>query len=111
MFVRAKKRGSHTYLMLVENRWCGGKVKQRVLASLGWLDVLRGRGHLDGLLLSLERFSDKLALLGAAPRGEGVRANCRKIGAGLVFDRLWRELGVGEVLGELVRGRRFEFSA
>ena len=70
MFVRAKKRGDRTYLMIVENERVNGKVKQRVLHSLGRLDVLQETGQLDGLLVSAQRFSEKLAVLGAHERGD-----------------------------------------
>ena len=36
--------------------------------------------------------------------------NCRRIGAPLLFGRLWRETGCKAVIEELLRGRRFEFS-
>ena len=40
MFVRTKKRGERTYLMIVENRRVNGKIKQDVLHRLGRLDIL-----------------------------------------------------------------------
>ena len=39
-----------------------------------------------------------LAVLGAAQRGETLTAVTRRIGPALVFERLWRELGVGGVI-------------
>ena len=65
MFVRTQKSGKRTYLLIVENEWVDGKVKQKVLHRLGRLDVLQQSGQLDGLMLSMQRFSEKLAVLGA----------------------------------------------
>jgi len=110
MFVRAKKRGERTYLMIVENRWVNGKVKQTVLHNLGRLDVLQATGKLDGLVGSAARFSETLAVLGARERGEALTGRTRRIGPATVFDRLWHEMGIGRVLGVLVADRRFEFS-
>ena len=50
MFVRAKKRGDKTYLMIVENRRVGARTEQRVLYSLGRLDKLLESGGLDALV-------------------------------------------------------------
>ena len=63
MFVRSKKRAKYTYLMIVENKRVGGKVRQSILHSLGRLDILQKTGKLDGLLSSASHFSEKLAVL------------------------------------------------
>ena len=65
MFVRTQTNGSRTYLLIVDNEWVDGKVKQRVLLRLGRLDELLASGRLDSLIQSLGRFSEKLAVLGA----------------------------------------------
>jgi len=110
MFVRTKKRDDKTYLMIVENKRVGGRTEQSVLHSLGRLDQLQQSGALDALLASLGRFSEKLSVLGAIERGQAVDATTRHIGPALIFERLWRELGVGQVIEELSRERKFEFS-
>ena len=53
MFVRAQKSGKRTYLLIVENEWAGGKVRQKVLHRLGRLDILQQTGKLDALMLSM----------------------------------------------------------
>ena len=58
LFVRTQTNGSRTYLLIVDNQWVDGKVKQRVLHRLGRVDELLASGQLDSLLQSLERFSD-----------------------------------------------------
>ena len=44
MFVRTQTNGSRTYLLIVDNQWVDGKVKQRVLLRLGRLDELLASG-------------------------------------------------------------------
>jgi transposase len=110
MFVRAKKRGDRTYLMIVENQRVHGRVTQRVRYSLGRLDVLQDTGQLDALLLSAQRFSEKLAILGAHERGESITTRTTRIGPALVFERLWRALGLDKVLTKLLADRKFEFA-
>ena len=109
MFVRTKKRDDKTYLMIVESKRVGARIEQITLASLGRLDKLLENGQFDALLTSLGRFSEKLAVLGAHERGETITAITRRIGPALVFERLWRELGVGGVIRELAAERKFGF--
>ena len=109
MFVRAKKRGNRTYLMIVRNERVNGRVKQTVLHSLGRLDVLQNTGELDALLVSAQRFSEESAVLNAHAEGESVVAKTYAIGPSLVFEKLWKKLGVGACLCELLAERKFEF--
>ena len=50
MFFRTKISGARSYLQIVENRWEGGRTRQRVIATLGRLDQLQQDGRLDALL-------------------------------------------------------------
>lgn len=109
MFVRAKKRGNRTYLMIVKNERVNGRVRQTVLHSLGRLDLLQQRGELDALLVSAQRFSEQSAVLNAHAQGDSITTNTYAIGPSLVFEKLWKKLGVGACLGELLEGRKFEF--
>ena len=110
MFLRTQTTAGRTYLLLVENERVDGRIKQRVLHRLGRLDQLQASGQLDSLLASLGRFSDKLAVLGAHSRGDSVTTRTRGIGAALIFERLWHETGIGAVLHDMLRERRFEFA-
>ena len=110
MFVRTQTNGSRTYLLIVDNQWVDGKVKQRVLHRLGRLDELLASGQLDSLLQSLARFSEKLAVLGAHARGESITTRTARIGPSLIFQRLWQACSVDKVLKALLRTRHFEFS-
>ena len=110
MFVRTQTNGSRTYLLIVDNQWVDGKVKQRVLHRLGRLDELLASGDLDALLQSLGRFSEKLAVLGAHARGESLTTRTARIGPSLIFQRLWETCAIDKVLTALLRNRHFEFS-
>ena len=110
MFLRVQKTGGRQYLMIVENQWVDGKVRQRVLHRLGRLDHLQASGELDRLMLSMQRFSQKLAVLGAVSRSSPLTASAKKIGPPLVFERLWREAGLPDLLEELLHDRKFEFA-
>jgi IS4 transposase len=110
MFVRCKRSGQHEYLQLVENQRIDGRVRQRVLVTLGRRDVLEESGQLDALIASCARFARHTAVLNAHRRGQTPDARAVRIGPALVFERLWRELGLPEILAELLGRRKFEFS-
>jgi Transposase DDE domain len=110
MFFRTKKSGPRTYLQLVENHWLDGRPQQTVLATLGRLDELQQRGAVESLLCSGARFADKLLVLTAHQRGELTAVRTLRLGAVLIFERLWREAGCAAVLEQLLGQRRFEFA-
>jgi hypothetical protein len=113
MFVRVKRSvqtsGAYEYLQIVESVRDGQRVRQHVVANLGRRDHLVAEGALDGLLVSLAKFSERLRVVEKV-RTEGLQAHtARSWGPALVFERLWHDQGVDTVLGDLARGRRFEF--
>ena len=110
MFVRTQTNDSRTYLLIVENRRVNGHVKQDVLHRLGRLDKLLESGRLDALLVSLSRFSEKYAVLGAHLKGDSISVQSTKIGPPLLFGRLWRQIGIDRLLADLLRDRKFEFA-
>ncbi len=109
MFFRQKKSGNRTYLQVVENRWEGGRSKQRVVATLGRLDQLRDNGRLEGLLRSGAKFCESVLLLAAHRRGETTEVRTRSVGPAMIFERLWQQTGCKEVVQRLLRGRKFRF--
>jgi hypothetical protein len=110
MFFRTKKSGPRTYLQLVENHWRDGRPHQRVLATLGRLNDLQASGAVEALLTSGARFADKLLVLSAHADGRLPVVRTLRLGAALVFERLWRETGCQAVLQQLLAERRFEFA-
>ncbi|NJN36913.1 MAG: IS1634 family transposase [Nitrospiraceae bacterium] len=109
MFFRQKKAGGHTYLQIVESRWEDGQSRQRVLTTLGRLDRLQENGQLDSLLASGARFAASMTVLTAIQRGELPIVRTWRLGAPMLFERLWRETGCQEVIHALLAERRFEF--
>jgi hypothetical protein len=108
MFARIKKTGPYEYLQIVENRREGKKTLQRVIATVGRLDRLRQQGEIEPLVRSLSRFSEKVLLV-LSGQSDDLHATAKKIGPALIFERLWKELGMGQVLRELLSQRKFEF--
>jgi len=110
MFVRTKKVDGKIYLQIVESQWVNGRVKQKVLGGLGRLDLLQKTGQLDGLLRSGMKFSEHLAVLDAHDAGRSITTKTSKIGAAMIFERLWSNSGLPEILRKLLSEREFEFS-
>jgi hypothetical protein len=110
MFFRLKTSGPRRYLQIVENRREGGSVRQQVIATLGRLDELAASGGLAALLASGARFCEQVLLLAALDNAEPEpQLQTRRIGAPLVFGRLWQETGCRAVIEEALNGRAFAF--
>jgi len=110
MFVRTKTSGAYQYLQVVRNERIDGRVRQQVVATLGRIDVLQSQGQIDGLLRSCARFAERVSVLDAYQRQGLPAAETVRIGPPLVFERLWRELGLPAILEELLADRRYEFA-
>ena len=107
MFFRKKVTKGHTYVHLVENRREGGRTRQRQLASLGRLDELQTSGSLDELLKSGGKFAQSAAVIAGARNGELDQVRSQRIGAAVVFERLWQETGCQRVIQDLLKERAF----
>lgn len=110
MFFRTKTSGPRTYLQVVENHWEGGRSRQRVVATLGRLDQLQQSGQLDALLASGARLAQSVLLISEHAQGRLPSFSVRHIGPALAFQRLWELTGCRQVIGQLLKGRRFEFA-
>ncbi len=110
MFFRVKQSGPRSYLQIVENRRDGGAVRQNVIATLGRVDELAARGALAALLASGARHCEQVLLLSTLQADlDGPNVLAKRIGAPLVFGRLWEETGCRAVIDGLLAGRLFEF--
>lgn len=109
MFARVKKSGKYQYLQIVHNERIDGHVRQRVIATLGRLDVLEENGTLDGLLESLAKFTEHAAVINAVRNKNVELEDIIHIGPPLVFQRLWEQLGLPAIIERLLVGRRFQF--
>lgn len=107
MFARIKKSGKYQYLQIVENRRDGKKVSQRVIATIGRMDKLSATGSVETLIRSLSRFSEKTLLVLSGK--SDVKADSKKIGPALIFERLWENLGINTVIKSILLDRKYEF--
>src|SRR5512145_1999571 len=110
MFIREKRIGGYSYLYLVETVRENGKTKQRIIRNLGRKEVVEAAGILDRLARSAARLSQRSMILSLMADGAAPNLACRRIGAPLLFERLWQESGCRGVLEALLAGRRFEFA-
>ncbi len=104
-----QKSGNNRYLQIVENRWERNKSVQRVIATLGRIDQMQAKGEIDNLVRSLSRFSETIILILSARDNPLVQATAKKIGPAIIFERIWEELGIGKIIRNLLKDRKFEF--
>ena len=107
MFARVKKSGKYQYLQIVENRKEKGKVKQRVISTIGRMDQLHEKDRVQTLIRSLSRFSE-MALMILSGQSD-VNADSVTIGPSLIFERLWKQTGIQSAINKMHLGRRFDF--
>jgi transposase len=115
MFVREKKIKGYSYLYLVESVREGKQTKQRIIKNLGRKDVVLANGGLERLAASISRFAASVEVrskldTGALSASELKALGCQRIGAALLFGRLWEETGCASVIDERLQDRGFEFS-
>ena len=108
MFVREKTVNGYTYLYLVESVRENGRPKQRIIRNLGRKEAVLASGALDRLIASIGRFAERSLVLRAIEEGD-TRFEVRRIGAPLLFGRLWEETGCRAVVSECLAGRGFGF--
>jgi len=109
MYFRVKRTGSYAYLQIVESFREKGQVHQRVLSTVGRLDVLQATGQLETLMRSGLRFCKKLAVIDAHAAGQTEAVQVQRVGPDLVFSRLWEALQLGTIIQRALQSRRYEF--
>ncbi len=106
-FKRSLQNGVlYEYLQIAESFRKDGQPRQRVLATLGRRDRLEADGTIDTLVESLAKFGRKYRVL--KDRSLAARSS-RMWGPTLIFERLWDEQGIPEILQRLAEGRKFGF--
>jgi Transposase DDE domain len=110
MFVREKRINGYTYLYLVETVREHGRAKQRIVKNLGRKEALAASGALERLAGSVARYAERAVVLSQLETGNPERLACKRIGAPLLFGRLWEETGCRAVIEDLLAGRGFEFA-
>lgn len=92
----------------MENHREGNKTLQRVIATVGRLDQPQANGQIEALVHYLSRFSEKVLLV-LSGRSDRIEATAKKIGPALIFERLWKELSIAQVLRGVLSERKFAF--
>jgi hypothetical protein len=112
MFFRIKKSGDRDYVEVVENKRVDGAVRQTVIANLGRADDLMASGALASPLSSGAKLTDQVLLVNALDEDVdgSLSVAARRIGGPLLFGRIWEQLGITDVLAELLEHRAFEFA-
>lgn len=110
MYFRTSTIKGITYLLLVESYRENGKVKQKTIASFGRLEEAINSGALERLLISGERFAEKLVLLSEAKQDDISHFTHKNIGISLVFNRIWSDFGIDNIIKALSLGRKYGFS-
>jgi Transposase DDE domain len=110
MFVREKRINGYTYLYLVETVRENGRAKQRIIKNLGRKEALAASGALERLANSVARYAERAVVLSQLETGNPERLACTRIGAPLLFGRLWEETGCRAVIEDLLSGRGFAFA-
>jgi hypothetical protein len=110
VFVREKHINGYTYLYLVETVREDGHAKQRIIKNLGRKDAVLASGGLERLATSVARYAQRAVVLSELAAGNPDQLACKRIGAPLLFGRLWEQTGCRAVIEELLAGRGFEFA-
>jgi len=109
VFVREKHINGYTYLYLVESVREDGRAKQRIIKNLGRKEVVVASGELERLASSVARYAERAVVLSQLAAGNPDQLACKRIGASLLFGRLWEETGCKAVIDALLAKRLFEF--
>src|SRR3954468_2254532 len=99
-----------SFLYLVETVRENGRAKQRIIKNLGRKEAVTASGALERLASSVARYAERAVVLSQLETGNPERLACKRIGAPLLFGRLWEETGCRAVIEDLLSGRAFEFA-
>ena len=107
MFVVEKAARGRRYLYLVETAREPRRTRPPAHPPATWAQGhSKQSGALDRLLQSLGRHCERSIILSDIAAGT---IACRRIGAPLLFGRLWQRVGIADVLHNRLAGRGFEF--
>src|SRR5215218_11501062 len=76
---------------------------------MGRKEALTASGAHERLASSVARYAERAVVLSQIEAGNPERLACKRIGAALLFGRLWEETGCRAVIEDLLAGRGFEF--
>ncbi|MEK6727898.1 MAG: IS1634 family transposase [Candidatus Omnitrophota bacterium] len=112
MYIRIKKVKTSSgkikeYLLLVEGQRIQGKVRQKTIANLGRLDLIKETNMADLLIDKLRDYAKYNKLMDMA------RTSCdwsREYGIILVLRRLWEEIGLDEIFKRYLKAYKYRIS-
>ena len=109
---KRNKDGSYReYLCVVESQWVNGTSKQKIVGSLGRLDILKEKGVLENLAEKMAAMSEKLLLINLAKTiGQKIKRS-KEYGVVIVFRRIWEELGYERILKKYLTRTEKQFNA
>jgi transposase len=102
-----QKGRTYEYVQIIENYRKNGKIRQRIVFSLGRKDQIEP-AKIDQLIGHLEKFSEKLMVL-RKDNPDMSMAWSRPYGLPFLYQKLWERVGLGEMIRNLVQGRAYEF--
>jgi Transposase DDE domain len=104
--VRTTRSGMVRYLQLARNEWDPEtqRSRTRILHNFGREDEL-DKDQVRRLVAALSRLLDPAEALAAAEPGELSVTASRLVGGTHALDRLWRRLGLDDVIGRCLAGR------
>src|SRR3954469_25140575 len=100
----------NTSLYLVESVHEEGRPRQRIIKNLGRKEVVVASGELERLASSVARYAERAVILSQFAAGNPDGLAYKRIGAPLLFGRLWEETGCKAVIEALLAERQFEFA-
>jgi len=71
------------------------------------MDKLQAKNRIETLIRSLGRYSEKVLLVLSGQ--SNVTSYTKKIGPSLIFERLWKEVGIKKTIKDLLASRNFKF--
>lgn len=110
MFARIKRvkdsKGKiREYLLIVENQWNNGKVRQKTIANLGRMDLFKETDIADVLVDKVATYTKQKRLMDMAS------SSCdwsKEYGIILIFRRLWEELGLDNLFKKYLTEYRYK---
>lgn len=112
MFLRIKKQrnkdGSiREYLYMLKSVRKGNKVRHVPVANFGRYDKAKEKGLIDEMIKKLSKFAARTMVL---ERGKNKDMGClwsKSYGSIVVLERIWEELGLGNIIGKILKERRY----
>src|SRR4051794_33824772 len=108
-----RPREAHQRLHLPVSRRDRARGRPRQAAhhqDLGRKEAVTASGALERLASSVARYAERAVVLSQIEAGNPAGLACTRIGAPLLFGRLWEETGCRAVVEDLLSGRGFEFA-